>query len=399
MKGGLLVVETHPIQYHVPVYRLLQQAHGIPVTVVYGTDASLYGYRDQEFGADVTWDVDLLSGYTARFLSKVEEGGNGDPMTVSARGIGRMLDAVRPAAVLIVGYSPAFHRWAWTSAWRRGLPILFRGETTDIHQTTRRDVMAARDIALRIAYRTCARLLYIGERARRHYRAHGVGDERLVFSPYCVDLAPFECSEADRARLRQPTRAGSGVADDRLMLVFSGKLSPRKGVDLILPAVRRLPDAIRSRVVVVCAGDGALRAALEAEATARPPIPLIVLGVQPQAGLSRWYHAADLLVLPSRQAETWGLVVNEALHHGLPVVVSDRVGCAPDLVDASTGGVCAADSCASLAATIERATAALVERAEIREACRAKVRGYSLARAAAGIAEAYRGATAGRPAA
>jgi glycosyltransferase involved in cell wall biosynthesis len=98
----------------------------------------------------------------------------------------------------------------------------------------------------------------------------------------------------------------------------------------------------------------------------------------------------------SRQAETWGLVVNEALHHGLPVVVSDRVGCAPDLVDASTGGVCAADSCASLSAAIERATA-LVGRLDIREACRAKVSGYSVARAAAGIAEAYRDATAGRP--
>jgi glycosyltransferase involved in cell wall biosynthesis len=396
MTGGLLVVETHPIQYHAPVYRRLQQAHGVPVTVVYGTDASLRGYHDREFGADVTWDVDLLSGYTARFLSRVAEGASGDPMSVSARGIGRMLDAVRPTAVLIVGYSPAFHRRAWASAWRRGLPILFRGEASDMHQTTRRAVRAARDMALRIAYRTCARLLYIGERARRHYRAHGVADERLVFSPYCVDLAPFACGEADRARLRQPTRAAAGVADDRLVLVFSGKLSPRKGVDLILPAVRRLPEAIRSRVVFVCAGDGALRAALTAEATAREPIPFVVLGVQPQAGLSRWYHAADMLVLPSRQAETWGLVVNEALHHGLPVVVSDRVGCAPDLVDASTGGVCAADSCASLSAAIERATA-LVGRLDIREACRAKVSGYSVARAAAGIAEAYRDATAGRP--
>jgi glycosyltransferase involved in cell wall biosynthesis len=308
-----------------------------------------------------------------------------------------VLDAVRPAGVLIVGYSPAFHRRAWAAAWRRGLPVLFRGETTDLRQSTGLATGAARDLALRVAYRSCARLLYIGERARRHYRAHGVGDDRLVFSPYCVDVTPFACTEADRARLRDATRAQSGVAGDRLVLLFAGKLSSRKGVDLIVPAVRRLPAPIRSRVVVVCVGDGGLREALEVGAQAGEPVPLVVTGVQPQAGLSRWYHAADMLILPSRHAETWGLVVNEALHHGVPVVVSDRVGCAPDLVEASTGSVCEAGSCESLSAAIERVVA-LVGRRDIRDACRARVSGYSVDRAAAGIADAFRSATDGRPA-
>jgi glycosyltransferase involved in cell wall biosynthesis len=112
-------------------------------------------------------------------------------------------------------------------------------------------------------------------------------------------------------------------------------------------------------------------------------------GFQNQTQLSPYYHAADLLVLPSRDSETWGLVVNEALHHGLPCVVSDAVGCAPDLIAAgSTGEVAVAGSINSLAAAIRRATP-LTGRSEIREACRRHVTRYSVSDAAEGIARAY----------
>jgi len=387
MTGGLLVAETHPIQYHAPVYRALQQHHGVPVTVVYGTDVSLQPYRDREFGAEVSWDVDLLGGYSSHFLSTVDDGGTVDPWRTSARGFGQTLDIVCPRAVLIVGYSPPYHRFAWGAAWRRRLPVLFRGETSDLGQTTRRSVAMARDMMLRVAYRSCQRVLYIGERSRRHYRDHGVEDARLVSSPYCVDTTPFTCGEPDRARLRHEARAEVDAGDDQIVLLFCGKLSARKGVDLIVPAVRHLPATVQSRVVVVCAGDGELRTHLHAEASASG-VPLRVLGVLAQRRLSRWYHAADLLVLPSRRAETWGLVVNEALHHGVPVVASDRVGCAPDLIDSRTGAVFDAESPEALAAAIV-GTLPLAGRADVREWCRAKVAPYSVDRAAEGIAQAF----------
>ena len=66
----LMIIETHPIQYHAPVWRYLNQVLGIPVTVVYGSDFSVEGYRDKEFGISIAWDADLLEGYKAIFLSK-----------------------------------------------------------------------------------------------------------------------------------------------------------------------------------------------------------------------------------------------------------------------------------------------------------------------------------------
>jgi glycosyltransferase involved in cell wall biosynthesis len=123
-------------------------------------------------------------------------------------------------------------------------------------------------------------------------------------------------------------------------------------------------------------------------------------GFQNQSALSRFYHAADLLVLPSRTAETWGLVVNEALHHGLPCVVSSRVGCGPDLVQSGrTGERATAGSAPELAAAVVKARV-LAGRRDIRDACRDRAALYSLEPAAAGIARAYQdviGVAAGAP--
>ena len=383
----LAVIETHPIQYHAPVYRVLQQRLGVPVTAIYGSDFSVAGYRDAEFGTTFAWDTDLLSGYTPLFLSRVDSGGATSADSVSTGGLRDMLRAVRPTAVLIVGYSPRFHRQAWIEAWRSGCAILFRGETVDGMVTSGlRSQMKRRALAL--AYRSCDRLLYIGQRSLAHYRELGVGRDRLEFSPYCVDVTPFTSDEQARLQLRSLTRRSLGLTDDQVVLLFSGKLGAHKGVDLLPAAVRALPESLRMRVALLFVGDGPMHAELEAQAAAGPAVPASFVGFQSQRALSAFYHAADALVLPSH-SETWGLVVNEALHHGVPCVVSDRVGCVPDLIEEGrTGQVCAANSVPALAAAIQ-AVEPLVGRVSIRQICRDKVSHYSVMRAAEGIARAY----------
>jgi glycosyltransferase involved in cell wall biosynthesis len=387
----LAVIETHPIQYHAPVYRTLQAKHGVPVTVIYGSDFSVRGYRDVEFGAAVTWETDLLAGYGHEFLSHATTAEEPELPRLSADGVAAALRRINPAATLIVGYSPAFHRRAWHSAWQLGRPILFRGETIDDPRGASMRGLVRR-AGLALAYRSCARLLFIGERSRRHYQACGVPDERLVFAPYCVDTTPFHAGESDRVETRQAARLAWGIAPDRFVILFSGKLSERKGVDLLPDAVRRLPAALRDRAVLVFVGDGALREDVERLARREPSVPAIFAGVRRQSELSRYYHLADLLALPSRRGETWGLVVNEALNHGLPCVVSDQVGCAPDLIEPGTGRVCQADSVEALSRSLAEGLA-LCGRLEVRERCRARVRDYSVDAAAEGIAEAYRAVT------
>jgi glycosyltransferase involved in cell wall biosynthesis len=371
------------------VYRELQSNLGVPVTAIYGSDFSVAGYRDQEFGTSFRWDTDLLSGYSSSYLSTVAAGGARRAGAVPARGVRAALRAAEPAAILLTGYSPSFYRSAWIAALRPRRPLLLRAETTDHARSRGAAHEWVRTVALRLLYRSCARLLYVGQRSRNHFRRLGVPENKLVFSPYCVDVAAFDCGEEARTRLRQTTRDRLSVRDTDSVILFSGKLSPRKAPDLLLRAVRSLPSEIRSRLAVVFLGSGELQSALEQMAAASPAVGARFLGFQNQTQLSPYYHAADLLALPSLHSETWGLVVNEGLHHGLPCVVSDAVGCAPDLIEpGGTGEVAATGSVESLAAALHRALI-LVGRPDIRARCRERVSGYTVGKAAAGIAQAY----------
>lgn len=388
----LAVVETHPVQYHAPVYRAVERHCGIPVTAIYGSDFSVRGYTDREFGATFAWDADLLSGYSSEFLSRAEQGSADNADTIPTTGLRDALARLRPDAVLILGYSPRFHRVAWREARRSGSRILFRGETTDQAVTRSWVKSRVRRAALSRIYRACDRFLYIGEQSRAHFRRMGVSDAQLVFSPYCVDASTFEHTEAGRSRLRPAFRRELNITDKQVVLLYSGKLSERKGVDLMITALRSLPAGLRKQMVLVYLGDGDQRAALEALSAVEPRIPTRFVGFQNQSRLSGYYHAADLLVLPSRHSETWGLVVNEALLHGVPAVVSDRVGCHPDLISPeATGAVFEAGSAKALAAALETGLS-LMNREEIRGACRDRIAAYSVERAAEGIATAYRAA-------
>jgi glycosyltransferase involved in cell wall biosynthesis len=371
------------------VYRAVQTLFGIPVTAIYGSDLGVAGYRDREFGVSFAWDTDLLAGYDAHFLVRTCADAQVEPSAVEVRGLGAILKRLKPRAVMLLGYGSRFDRRALYEAWRAGLPLLFRAETTD-HSIARGSARAwVRDNTLRALYRRLARMLYIGQRSLRHYQRLEVPEEKLVFAPYCVEAVPFDCDEVARAKLRGAVRAELGLAANDLALLFAGKISERKGPDLLLQAVRELPHHLRSRMCLCFLGDGRMRASIQSDAAAAPAVRVLFLGFQNQTKLSRYYHAADVLVLPSRWGETWGLVVNEALHHGVPCVVSEAVGCAPDLIlPGITGHIFETGSFTSLAVALSDSLG-LLGRADTRDRCRQQVSRYSVREAARGVAEAY----------
>jgi glycosyltransferase involved in cell wall biosynthesis len=168
--------------------------------------------------------------------------------------------------------------------------------------------------------------------------------------------------------------------------LFSGKLAWRKGPDLLVEAVGRLRKEGEDVGLVFC-GSGETETQLKKRCE-QLKVPAVFLGFVNQSGLSAVYHACDLFCLPSREGETWGLVVNEALLHGLPVVVSEAVGCAPDLVKTKESGeIFETGNRQGLAAALEKVIRGGLE-AERRQACRKVVEGYSTVRAAKGIREA-----------
>jgi glycosyltransferase involved in cell wall biosynthesis len=158
---------------------------------------------------------------------------------------------------------------------------------------------------------------------------------------------------------------------------------------LLIEAIRQLPSTIRNQIHILFVGDGELKSDLERLAEQSPVVKTQFVGFKNQTEISSYYCASDLLVLPSRYGETWGLVVNEALCHGIPGVVSEAVGCAPDLIENGvTGERFDTGSAEALAQTIIRARE-LIQKPDTAEQCRLRAEQYSMRRAAEGIARAY----------
>ena len=236
----LAVLSTHPIQYQAPVYRLIQQRFGVPVTAIYESDFSVAGYHDTEFNVRISWDTDLLSGYNSLFLTRTTG-------TQTGLSLGTALKRARPDAVLLTGYSPRFHQRAFYHAWRLGRPILFRGETIDPTRDVNPWKSRVRRVALRTVYARCSRLLYVGRRSYEHFKSMACPDEKLMLSPYCVDGSSFQPADMDRDRLRPEARKEMDLEESQITLLASGKLTQHKRPHRILNRAVTDHDVVRLR--------------------------------------------------------------------------------------------------------------------------------------------------------
>ncbi len=386
----LAIVQTHPIQYYAPIYAALQRRFGVETCGIYGSDFSVNGYRDREFGNAIKWAADLTSGYEQVYLSH-------DPLEkITSRGFLNAIDRVRPSALLITGYRPIrFYLFPFIAAKIRRIPVLFKAETTDVAVGRSFWSREIRAICLRALYKQVRYFLYIGHNSKQHYMNHGISESRLIFSPMSVPSRP---GKIDAASSRLRIRRELGIPDDIYAGLFSGKFTRKKSPDHLILAARKLPPRLRSRLALIFVGNGELMSEMKKMAADQLPSDLHsvhFVGFKNQDEIDDYYRAGDFLVLSSLFEETWGLVVNEAMMQGKPCIVSNRVGCAEDLIiDALTGFRYRAGDIDELADRIMKMFG-LVRRSDVEEACRSQVARYSTEAAAGGIADACRRLKAG----
>jgi glycosyltransferase involved in cell wall biosynthesis len=175
-----------------------------------------------------------------------------------------------------------------------------------------------------------------------------VPPQRLYPCPHAIDVGRFAEPAAQREEEAARWRSELGIAADRKVLLYAGKFEPKKRPAELMRAFARLPDP---SLVLVMAGSGALQGEIDAIA-AGDPARFRILPFQNQSRMPVVYRLGDIFVLPSGYGESWGLAVNEALACGRPIIVSDRVGCAADVVDTSCGRIFRADDWSEFGTTV-----------------------------------------------
>ncbi|HEX4132670.1 MAG TPA: glycosyltransferase family 4 protein [Pirellulales bacterium] len=336
-KIRLAMVVSHPIQYYAPLYRRLAQRDDLDLRVFFTWFGQQQAVWDKGFEREFAWDIPLVDGYPFEAVpNRARDPGTHHFFGIDNPGLPSRLLAWRPDVVHLTGYAFAGHLRALRALARRGVPVLFRG---DSHLLGRRGGWKQwlRKLALRQIFRWPAGFLYVGKHNRDYYRAFGVPESKLFYCPHSIELERFaERAEEFEIKARQ-WRWELGIDDDRFVLVFAGKLQAKKQPVELMRAVAAINDP---RLVLVVVGDGPERPAVDALA-AQYPDRFRLLPFQNQSVMPIVYRLGEVFVLPSQATdETWGLAVNEAMACSRAVVASDLVGCVPELVHpGSTGEV------------------------------------------------------------
>jgi len=323
----LVVVATHPIQYFAPWFRQLATLAEIELTVIYlrQLDAAAQGVG---FGQPFKWDVPLLEGYVHREIN-VASGFLG--ATHTYRALKGIFQLVSPQAVVVMGWNePALV----AAAARASVPVLIRGDSNALKQ--RSWLVRRYHVLLMKLY---GAFLAVGSSNREFYAANNVDVAKIFNVCHFVEndrmLAMAAAHEAEARELRLLDHAQH---ETDVVFVFCGKHVPFKRPDWLVEAAGRLiAEGLPVRLRV--AGSGEMTSQLKARCDALN-VPAHFTGFLNQTEMWRAYVGADVFVLPSTNRETWGLVVNEAMLFGLPAIVSDEVGCGPDLVvEGETGWI------------------------------------------------------------
>lgn len=317
-KLGIIV--SHPIQYYAPLFRYL--AIYVDLEVFYGYAPTPEQVGRVGFGVDVTWGVDLLHGYPHRFLHNIAQ----EPSSSYFRGIdtpdvGASLQASGVTHVLIMGWQLKSYWQAFIESRRKNIPVAVRGDS-NLNPKEPTSKRLLRRCLYPLFLRRYTRIFYVGARNREYLLYNGAQPNKLLFAPHAVDQSIWSIGA-------EPKRQTSTV-----MFVWVAKfIAIKRPQDVIVSfkQAMRLDHAIELLMV------GAGELADSCKRMAEDEIRIRFLGFKNQKELRDVYASADCLILTSDH-ETWGLVVNEAMAVGLPVIASDTCGCVDDLVDEGRTG-------------------------------------------------------------
>lgn len=332
----LAIVSTHPIQYHAPWFRGMAAHPDLRIHVFFCHKATPAEQARAGFGIEFEWDVDLLAGYPNSFLQNVASpAGYGRFGGFDTPEISRIIRERRYEAVLVNGWN---YKSAWQAiwaAWQSGVKVFVRGDS-HLHFDRSRRVRLTKLLTYRHFVPRFDACLAAGAWSREYFEYYGARPERIFFVPHIVDTKFLQNETARLTAKRADMRQRWGLRPEDVVFLFVGKFTETKHPLDFVRAVYQAANSERS-IAGLMVGDGPLRSACQQFVHARN-VPVSFTGFLNQSQIVQAYACGDVLVLPS-VGETWGMVVNEAMACSRPAVVSDRVGCGPDLITPEQTGL------------------------------------------------------------
>ncbi len=324
MSLRLAVLVSHPIQHFAPWHRELARLGEIDLKVFFCCDWGVSSYLDPQFKTEVKWDIPLLEGYAHEFLPIARRPQHLTFWEVDNPSVSAALDRFDPDLVKVFGYA---HLTNWRAArWahRNRRPILLYSDSSvkSVPSWWKRYV---KDAVVRRFYSYVDGAMFVGGNNWRYHRRYGIPTERLFSGVLPVDRTMLLEAVPDRTRTSRELRGTLGIPQDAFVVLFCGKYVARKRPIDIVDAVCRL----RGRGLPIWAllvGEGEERLAIEAFSRSEAVETVVLTGFVNQSNIARFYAAADILAVTS-ETDPHPLIVSEAACFGLPVVISDRVGC------------------------------------------------------------------------
>jgi glycosyltransferase involved in cell wall biosynthesis len=340
-KVRLAYLVSHPIQYQAPLLRRIAQEPDIELTVFFGSDFSVRGYKDPGFGVDVKWDVPLVEGYRHEFLPVLRDGTKMSFSCPLNYGIFSRLRGRKGEAPFDIlwshGYATANALHAILAAKSLGIPVLVRTDTWlgNIHRGTLK--LFLKRMFFQFLKNMIDGVLSAGTLNAAYWRYYLGNDFPIFLMPYAVDNEYFQQKTLEARDRRAELLQELNLDADRPVILFASKLRRQKNGHDLLDAYKNLISGWNNgpHPYLLIVGDGEERAALEEQARVHGLEGIRFCGFRNQSELPRFFDICTVFVLPARY-EAWGLVVNEAMNAAKPVIISDNLGCQPDLV---TNGV------------------------------------------------------------
>lgn len=335
-----LVILTEIISpYRLPLFNALARRQDVDLHVIFlaETDPSLRQWR--VYKEEIKFSHEILPSWRKRL---------GGYNLLLNRGVGRALNAASPDIILCGGYSYIASWQALLWARSRHIPFLLWSES---HLQDRRRGHFLVEFLKSQFLRKCDGFIVPGQAAQEYLRAHRIRQQSVFVAPNAVDNDLFSTGAAT-ARQNAAARRRELDLPNRYFL-FVGRLVREKGVFDLLAAYARLSERMRQEIELVFVGDGPSRQRLEVQAASIQPGVVKFAGFAHREELATYYGLAEALVLPT-YTDTWGLVVNEAMACGSPLILSRVAGCAADLVKENWNGLLVPPAdVASLASAME----------------------------------------------